>query len=53
MDVSIPIKIINTLSLLNGLLKSIPTGVKLTEADIEKVIVYCIAWAVGGLYEAS
>ncbi len=53
MDVSIPLKVINTLSFVNGILKSVPAGVKLSDADYEKVLCYSIAWAVGGLYEAQ
>ena len=53
MDLSLPIKITNALSLLSGLLKNVPTGSKLSDADYEKVVVYSVAWAVGGLYEAA
>lgn len=53
MDLTIAQKITNTLSLINGLLKSVPTGAKLADVDYEKVVVYSIAWAVGGLYEAA
>lgn len=53
MDVSIPLKVINTLSIVSGLLKNIPAGVKLSDSDYEKVLTYAITWAVGGLYEAQ
>ena len=53
MDLSLPIKITNTLSLMNGILKAVPTGSKLTDIDYEKVVVFSVAWAVGGLYEAA
>jgi hypothetical protein len=53
MDLSIPIKITNTMSLINGLLKNVPAGSKMADSDYEKVVVFSIAWAVGGLYEAS
>lgn len=53
MDLTIAQKITNTLSLINGLLKSVPAGSKLSDGDYEKVVVYAIAWAVGGLYEAG
>jgi dynein heavy chain len=52
MDMSLPMKIINTLSLVNGLLKNVSAGTKLSDIDYEKIIVYSISWAVGGLYEA-
>ena len=53
MDVSPAMKISNTMSLINGLLKNVPAGTKLSDADYEKIVVYAVAWAVGGLYEAS
>lgn len=53
MDMSPPMKITNTLSLINGLLKVLPPGSKLSDVDYEKVVVYSLSWAVGGLYEAS
>lgn len=53
MDLSIPIKITNTMSLINGLLKNVPPGTKLADVDYEKVVVYAISWAVGGLFEAA
>lgn len=53
MDLSIPLKVTNTLSFINGLLKNVPVGVKLADSDYEKVVTYAVAWAVGGLYEAQ
>ncbi len=53
MDLSIPIKITNTMSLINGLLKNVPPGTKLPDIEYEKIVVFAISWAVGGLYEAS
>jgi hypothetical protein len=53
MDVSIPLKVTNTLSFINGLLKSLPVGTKLSDTDYEKVVTYAVTWAVGGLYEAQ
>lgn len=52
MDVSIPCKVLNTLSFVSGILKQVPAGVKLSDSDYEKVVTYAVAWAVGGLYEA-
>jgi len=53
MDVSVSMKIVNTLSLVNGLLKNVPAGTKLSDADYEKIVVFSLAWAIGGLYEAA
>lgn len=53
MDVSIPLKVINTLSFVSGILKPLPAGVKLSDQDYEKVLTYAVSWAVGGLYEAQ
>ncbi len=53
MDLSVPMKIVNTLSLINGILKGVSPGVKLSDTDYEKIVVYSIAWSVGGLYEAA
>lgn len=47
------LKLINTLNLINGLLRVLPTGVKLTDVEYERVVTYSIAWAIGGLYEAN
>lgn len=33
MDVSIPLKVLNTLSFVNGILKQVPAGAKLSDAD--------------------
>ena len=52
MDVSLLIKITNTLNLLTGMLKPLNILNKvLSEQDYEKIIIYCITWAVGGVYE--
>ncbi len=53
MDLSIPCKVLNTLSFVNGILKQVPAGVKLPDSDYEKIVTYSIAWAIGGLYEAQ
>ncbi len=53
MDITIPLKVINSLNLINGLLRNLPAGTKLSDVDYEKVITFAIAWAVGGLYEAQ
>lgn len=53
MDLSIPIKITNTMSLINGLLKNVPPGTKLADIDYEKVVVFAVSWALGGLFEAA
>lgn len=33
MDVSLPMKMTNTMSLVNGILKNIPVGTKLTDVE--------------------
>jgi len=38
---------------LNGILKVVPAGTKLSDQDYEKAVTYSLAWAVGGLYEAA
>jgi hypothetical protein len=53
MDITIPLKVINSLNLINGLLRNLPAGTKLSDVDYEKVITFAIAWAVGGLYESQ
>ena len=53
MSVSLQLKLSNTLNLINGLLRSLPQGVKLTETEYERTVTYAVAWAIGGLYEAS
>lgn len=50
MDLSLPMKIVNTLSLVNGLLKNVNAGTKLSDIDYEKIVVYSLSWAIGGLY---
>lgn len=50
MQLSIPLKVINSLNLIGGMLRELPPGTKLSEQDYEKVITYGISWAVGGLY---
>lgn len=52
MEVTIPLKVINCLNLVNGMMRSVPAGVKLGESDIDKVVTYAMSWAVAGLYEA-
>ena len=53
MDISLPLKVSNSLNMINGILRNVPAGVKLSDTDLERVVTYCIAWAVGGLYEAN
>lgn len=53
MDVTVPLKVINSLNLIGGMLRLLPDGKKLSDVDYEKVITYAVAWAVGGLYEAQ
>jgi len=54
MDLTLPLKVINSLNLIGGFLRLAPTGrVRLSEVAYERVITYAIAWAVGGLYEAQ
>lgn len=53
MQISTPLKVINTLNLVNGLLKPLAnTTTKLSNVDYEKIVVYSMSWAIGGLYEA-
>jgi hypothetical protein len=33
MDLSVPLKVINTLSFVNGILKQVPAGAKLSDSD--------------------
>merc|ERR1739838_181855 len=49
-DNSLALKLINTLNLINGFLRVLPQGVKLTDVEYERVVVYAVAWAIGGLY---
>jgi hypothetical protein len=53
MDVSLPMKITNTLSLINGILKGVPAGSKISDVEYERIVVYSLAWSIGGLYEAG
>lgn len=53
MDITVPLKVINSLNLIGGILRGLPIGTKLSDADYEKIITYAISWAVGGLYEAQ
>lgn len=54
MELTLPLKVINSLNLIGGMLRLAPTGgPKLAEVDYERIITYAIAWAVGGLYEAQ
>ena len=53
MENSMPLKLINTVNLINGLLRGLPAGVKLTDVEYERVVTYSVAWAIGGLYEAN
>ena len=46
-------KITNTLSLISGMLKVLTPGSKLSGVDYDKVVVFAVSWAVGGLYEAA
>ena len=50
MDLSLPMKIVNTLSLVNGLLKNVNAGTKLSDKKKKKIVVYSLSWAIGGLY---
>lgn len=53
MELTIALKVINSLNLIGGMLRVLPAGVKLSDPDYQKVITFGIAWAVGGLYEAQ
>lgn len=53
MEIPLALKVINSLNLINGVLRVLPVGAKLSDTDYEKAITYAIAWAVGGLYEAQ
>ena len=53
MSVSVQLKLINTLNLVNGLLRHLNAGVKLSEIEYERVVTYAVSWAIGGLYEAN
>lgn len=51
MQIESNIKVSNTVNLLNGMLRSLPAGKYLPEKDYEKMVVFAISWAIGGLYE--
>lgn len=54
MDISHVIKVTMTLNLLNGILRPLVNSNKiLTESDYEKVVVYALTWAIGGIYEVQ
>ena len=53
MEISHVIRVTMTLNLLNGILRPLVNSNKtLTESDYEKVVVYALTWAVGGVFEA-
>lgn len=53
MELSYVCKVTQTLNLLNGILKPLVSSNKtLIESDYEKVLVYSLAWAVGGIFES-
>jgi dynein heavy chain len=51
MQIETPIKVTNTINLINGILRTLPAGKFLPEKDYEKVVVFAMSWAIGGLYE--
>lgn len=54
MDVSAVIKITNVLNLITGFLQPyIDNKSSLESEQLEKIVVYAIAWAVGGIYESA
>ena len=54
MEISNVIKVLMTLNVLVGIIKPLVSSNKtLTEADYEKVIVYALTWAIGGVMEAQ
>lgn len=53
MQLTLPLKVINSLNLIGGMLRVLPAGTKMAEQDYQRIITYAIAWAVGGLYEAQ
>jgi dynein heavy chain len=54
MEISYVIRIVMTLNVLVGILRPLVQSNKtLTETDYEKVIVYAITWAIGGVFEAQ
>jgi len=53
-DISPVIMVTNVLNLLTGCLYKIDDKNKaISENDFEKFIIYSIAWAIGGIYEAN
>lgn len=51
-DISFVMKVLQTLNLLNGILKPLVSANKtLTEQDYEKVVVFALVWGMGGVYE--
>ena len=54
MDISKVVKVCNTLNLLTGLLIPFVNSNKtLTEIDYEKLLVYSMSWAIGGIFELN
>lgn len=54
MDVSLLIKVTNTLNLLTGILKPLNALNKIvSEQDYEKLVIFSLTWAVGGIYESA
>ena len=54
MDIAAVIKVTMTLNLLCGMLRPLVNSNKyLSEADYEKVCVFCMTWAIGGVLEAT
>ena len=52
MDISNVLKVLQTLNLLNGVLRpAVQANKTLAESDYEKVVIYCLTWALGGVYE--
>lgn len=44
----------NFLTLLEGLLaKSVERATLLKEDEVDRIVIYCIAWAIGGLFQDS
>lgn len=53
-DISYVMKVTQTLNLLNGILKPLVNANKtLTEQDYEKVVVFALSWALGGIFEVA
>lgn len=54
MELSEVLRITNFLNLLNGVLNQfISLNKQLDEIQLEKVVVYALTWALGGLYESE